>query len=527
MNTTYSLNDPLNLRDLIDTVTEHIRNEGAVDAQPRTLSGFLEIMLFNVSFLNKTPKEWSEFLLKLFSGNIHYSKAEPLAELIASGEIDHQLLANMKTVTGSVALSSNAEDLYSLLLRRVSKRFFSETEIETLIQCHEQRNNALFLLTLVKHGFSSLYNLPCFFAERIYEEALTYDYDAPLRFSLMREAAENGNRYAAFEYGNYLAKSGPYEEAFEYMLRAAPLPTAVWNLAYLIERGWVGEKQVRQCINALKIDDKIAKNKEFTSFRDELDQLESNLEPAKAEACLTSYRIYFYLAYRGFFKAFNSMAILLESGKIGFSGPAGKEKSEQLRVKYSQAAIAGGNVVAVSNEGNRLRRKRERQSLYEKTSSDEQYVEELLTVAANAGFMHACFYLGNYYEYIAAHGAENVTLNKILDIYKRAEELDLDGTGIHGQLFFRLAKMGNNIDEQIVYYEKALKNAGNAGIAAMSEAAYALSLCCCEKYNSDHDKRHLTKASKKLDEMIQYMSEEYRSKAKALQSFISEELQKL
>ena len=56
MNSEYPLNDLLNLRDLIDAITEHIRKEGSIDAQPRTLSGFLESLLFNVSFISKHRK---------------------------------------------------------------------------------------------------------------------------------------------------------------------------------------------------------------------------------------------------------------------------------------------------------------------------------------------------------------------------------------------------------------------------------------------------------------------------------------
>ena len=525
MNSEYPLNDLLNLRDLIDAVTEHIRREGAIDAQPRTLSGFLESLLFNVSFISKTPKEWSDSLLKIMSGNLSYDKIEPLATEIISGNVDVQLLANMQSVADSVSVLPNADDLYSLLARRISRRFFTEAEIDALSQFHERGDYASFLLALVKHGFSTLYNIPCIFAERIYEEALTYDYDAPLRFSLMHEAAENGNRNAALEYGNYLDRVKQYEESFKYMLKAVPLPAAVWSLAHLIERGLLGDKQIRQCKSVLKIDDKLSKNKEFAPYRDELDHLESN-NPAQADAFLTAYKIHYYLAYKGFFKSFNSMALFLEKGLVEFSGSAGKEKAERLRDKYIRSAIAGGNVPAASNEGNRLRRERERLQLFDRSSSDERFAEELLTIAADAGLMHACFYLGNYFEYAAAKGADNISLKQILGLYTRAEDLDLNGDGIHGRLFFRLAKLEENADKQIQYYEKALKYALEAELSVMSDAAYSLALCRCEKYNSDQDKQNLIKASKLLDERSQYMSEEYREKAKALQSFISEALQK-
>ena len=547
MNKFKSLNDPLNLRDLIDQITAHVRTEGPSDAQPRTLNKFIESLLANVTVPVSTTKKkveeyWADALQKVFSGNIHYSKLKSLADEITSGKLNGLLLVNLQRIVDEISTLPKAEKLYSRLWEDVSKRFFPESEISELQSYLDQdgknvADKAAFLLILLKHGFSTLYNLPCFFSERIYEEALTYDYDTPLRFSLMREAAENGNRSAALEYGNYLAKNEKYEEAFRFLLIATPLPSAVWNLAYLIEnmegnkeKEWVGNEQLRQFRSELKIEEKTGKDENCVPFLDELEDLVyTGDKPAYADAYLTAYRTYFFLAHRDFFKAYNSMAKLLEQGKIGFSGPDGDAKAALLRSRYSSIAIAGGNVMALSNEGNRLRREREEQKLYDSSSSDEQYVKELLTVAAERDFMHARYFLGMYKEYALAHGADDISLKEIVNEYREAEELDHDGTGMRGRLYIRIAKLEKNRDLKIKYYEKALEKGENAQgkeLDDMARAAYALSYALLMKYcsESEQDVELLSRALDILNAMMNRMPNDHREDADKLKDALESEL---
>ena len=542
MNKFKSLNDPLNLRDLIDQITAHVRTEGSADAQPRTLNKFIESLLANVTAPVSTTKKkveeyWGDALQKVFSGNIHYSKLKPLTDEITSGKLDGLLRNNLQRIVDEISALPKAEKLYSRLWEDASKRFFPESEISELRLCLDQKDKkivadkAAFLLILLKHGFSTLYNLPCFFSERIYEEALTYDYDTPLRFSLMREAAENGNRSAALEYGNYLAKNEKYEEAFRFLLIATPLPSAVWNLAFLLEnteKKWVGNEQLRQFRNELKIEEKAGKDENCVPFLGELEDLVyTGDNPAFADAYLTAYRTYFFLAHRDFFKAYNSMAKLLEQGKIGFSGPDGDAKAAELRRRYSSIAIVGGNVMALSNEGNRLRREREEKKLYDSSSDDERYVKELLTVAAERDFMHARFFLGRYKEYALAHGADDISLKEIVNEYRKAEELDHDGTGIRGRLYIRIAALEKNRDLKIKYYEKALEKVENAKgkeLDDMARAAYSLSFCLLDKYYSERDVKLLSRALDILNEMMNRMPDDCHEDANMLKGSIESEL---
>ena len=257
----------------------------------------------------------------------------------------------------------------------------------------------------------------------------------------MREVAVNGNKNAALEHGNYLAKSGPYEEAFEHLLLAVPLKPAVWNLAFLIEKRWIGSEQAKRCRTELKIEDKLSAGKEFADVISELDGLTCfSGDHIRAEELIFTYKTYFYLANRGFYKAINSMAKLLLTGVVSFRGDAGDEKSQTLCQKYLQAAIAGNNVTAMSNEGNRLLIERSSQNLCEPDAPEEKYMVELLSIASGMEFMHACYYLGNYYEYALAHGQTRISQNSIKKMYEHAVTLDLNGSGMSGQLYLRMGK---------------------------------------------------------------------------------------
>ena len=518
MKTEYKLNDTLNLRELIETVVDHIRTYSSADTQPRTILSFLNMLLSGLNLVGGSVESWITILQKVFSGNISYTKADALAKQICSGNLDDELLSNLSSVTAVIAKLPEEELFYLKLQQRVSLRFFSTSEIEHLKTQLDQKNYSAYLLALLKHSFSRLHNIPCFFAERIYEEALTYDYDSKLRFALMREAAVNGNKNAALEYGNYLAKSGPYEEAFEYLLLAVPLQPAVWNLAFLIEKRWIGTEQAKRCRTELRIEDKLSAGKEFASVISELDGLTCfSGDHLRAEELIFSYKTYFYLANRGFYKAFNSMAKLLLNGVVSFSGNAGEEKSQTLCKKYLQAAISGNNVTAMSNEGNRLLIERTSQNLCEPDAPEEKYMVELLSIASEMEFMHACYYLGNYYEYALAHGQTKVSRNSIKKIYEHAAKLDLDGSGMSGHLYLRLGKLSEKREDQLQYFQKALSS-------GLSDAAYSLALCYCEISDSDQKSRYLIKAAKLIEDNILFMTSETQDKARTLQKIINQRL---
>lgn len=511
----YTLNDALNLRGLIEMVTEHIRIHGSSESQPRTILAFLNLLLGETVLPDGNTGVWVSTLQKILSGNLSYTKAEPLAKMICSGELDEALQKNLSVLTAVVADLPGADALYGKLLQCVSLRFFSEEERTSLTEKVEKHAYPEFLLMLLRHSFERMYSIPCFYAERLYQEALTYNYDSRLRFALMQEAAVNGSKNAALEYGNYLAKTGPYEEAFEYLIMAAPLPPALWNIAYLIENRWTTSEQYRRFKAVIKPEEKLTSGREFAAVKHELDGLHCpNANPVRAEELVFVYKLYFYLAYRGFFKAFNSMAKMLEYSGLEFDGKDGKQKAETLHGQYIRSAIAGSNVTAMFNEGKRLLECRKAENQFDPNSTEEKIMKELLTVAADMDFLHACYYLGTYYEYVAVRGADGISKKQIREMYERVAALETDISDISGQLYLRLGRLAENSEEQIRWFEKALA-------AGSSDAAYSLALCYCDICHEEQWPRYLLKAVKLLEDNMPYMSSAYKEKSLTLQKTIT------
>ena len=146
MKSEYKLNDTLNLRELIESITEHIKTFGATEAQPRTILGFLNSLLYNLPLSGGSTENWISTLQKVLSGNISYTKAEPLAKQILSGQLDEGLLANLSNISDVISGIPEERSFYQKLLQRVSLRFFSEKEREILQDCFEQGNYSSFLL---------------------------------------------------------------------------------------------------------------------------------------------------------------------------------------------------------------------------------------------------------------------------------------------------------------------------------------------------------------------------------------------
>lgn len=521
-----SLNDPLNLRDYISFVVEHIRRYESNDLQPRTIVGFLSAAFDGIDFrpclssastIEKSVDLAVVTLQKLFSGNVHYTKISKISDGIISGEYDKFLLANFDAIDKSICQTGHPELLYRPLMQMASPRFFSGEELKNLQQQLDEKRHAQVHLIILKHCFATLYNVPCFFADRMYEEALTYDFDSAMRFALMKTAAQNGNKRAALEYGNYVAKAGPYQEAFNYLLIALPLPAAIWNATYLVEMRQVDEEQELQLRSALKIEEKIAASKEFDAARNEIEAIAFTGEnPADAQRILFCYSVYFYLAYKGFYKAFNSMAKLLAEGTVGVYDANWEITSTSLCEKYWAAAIAGGNITAISNVGNKQFRRMVKEDAYEPGSPKTQYVEELMSVAASMDFMRANYNLGNYYEFVAEH-SDNPPKSRreIEEIYEYAASLDTDGNGVNGDLYFRIAQLSCDNDKKQRSYEKALA-------LGRYDAAYYLALMCIEEFESDNRKYLVLKAQKYLSEYEIYFSDEVKQLSRMLDGVIAD-----
>lgn len=516
MDNLHTLNDTLNLRDSILSIVEYIRDEGDSQASPRTILSFLTTLLKDLPIDEDGKESTITTIQKMFSGNVPYTKLQPLADQILSHQWDDVLLENIQPITETLDSISRNNSFFTLLYQQISLRFFTKSEYKELQSYYESQEYSKFILAIMKHGFATMYNIPCFFANRIYEEALTYDFDSPLRFALMRTAAEKGNKNAALEYGNFISKPGSYTEAFRYLLLAIPLPAAIWNIAYLLEKQYIGPDQLRQFKTVFKTDEKIASD-DFSPYRAEVDSIictETN--PVYYNNLLYAYKTYFYLAYKGFFKAFNSMAKLLISNKFKLADLTLPFDEQSLSAYYYQKAIKACNVPAMCSEGDRILNNYMSSSSDVVSSLDEQYMLELIKTSADADMITSCYNLGRYYEFTSLNQL-NTDIHRmdIERIYMKAIDLDTHGSPIRGDLLYRLGNIATDIPQKRKHFQDALS-------LGVSDAAYSLALIYYKDFSVTQQILKLLEAKELIANNISYMTPETRERAKLLQAQINQ-----
>lgn len=459
-----SLADPLNLRDFITTVTDHIRNNGATSDQPRSIYSFLNICLKDISFENHAP---IILIQKVLAASVPYARLEEFAGELCSGIHDSRLIANLDEVRDTVLRIHNTEELFYKLTGQISLRFFNADERKQLKQFCESGHYSEFLLGLLKHGFSTLHNLPAFASERLYNESQTMDYDSPRRYGLLKNAAELGHASAALEVGNYLTKRGKAEEAYHYLSLALPLPAAIWNITFMLELGQLTDSQFRQFRDTIDIEQKLAVGG-FDFKREELDAVSFDaVKPEKRRQLEYAYKVYFWLAKTDFFKGFNSLYKILRIPGVAVSEPY---TQEELQKNYLNQAIASGEITAASNLSCELLNQYLASSP-EKPMDPEQeaYFLELTQLAEDRGEYRGPFNMARYLTHRrSCYQDTSIALEDICDAYARAQKLDEDKKGVGGYLPYNWAKILEEIEASrpneifdrhriIALYEEAIK----------------------------------------------------------------------
>ena len=509
-------NDAMNLKDFVEQLTNYIREKNGSSDAPKNIVSFFSLILTG----EDTRKEsLVSMMQRLLSGNISYEAktVKALANEIVSGKRDDSLLRHLAVVSQAIEGCPNGDSFFETLYSQCSFRFFSREELQMLRSCLQKKDNnhSKLLLLLVKHGFETLQNIPCFFAQRMYSEALTCDWDSPHRHALMKIAAEyGGHKEAALEYANYLARRyGQTSDADEYFMRALPKKEAIWSLANRIEIRWISQDRVPAFRAALKVEDKIA-GPEFEAYRWELEGITyGGSDPDREESMLFLYRVYFYLAYEDFFKGFHSMAKQLETGMIRFSGPDGEAKAIKLRDKYRAAANKASCVISILSEGNSILQHYLETGKFVHGTVDEQNMLALLKLAADTDLLYAYFHLGEFYENLSRKGlAPQENREAARGYFLRAEQLDSNGDGRGGLLWLKLGLVSDSREERQNYLEKALE-------ARQWDAAFYLAEMWSEQCLSGGKAAllHLLHAEKILTEYLPLISEQNREQATLLQ----------
>lgn len=458
------LNDSLNLRDLVEQITDFAR---ANNLEPKNARSFIMLLFHGIkaSDLGITKRKTTDdnsdhvsdsdnssettkvlYLQKLLSGNV---PIDSLPTLTASILNDRVLAILNENIASVIDAFSRTPDYFSFFLRlsqQISPRFFRPEEISVIRASLYDSDYHSFLFELLVHGFKTLHNIPAYFCERLESEALTYDYDSPVRYQLLKIASK-ANKRAALEYGNYLAKNGPYDQAFQYMMNALPMPAAIWNIAFLIETHKLSQSETKLFKTAIRFEEKIAV--EALSAFPELADIICVVKVPEYDDLVCAFKTYAYLATRClFFKGYNSMAKLLGTASFTLQ-PESAFTKEGLIAEYNRLAVEGTTPTALNNTGAVLLERLESGSIIDE-GYDHELLLECLQNASNCGMANAAFRLAHYMEYSSSAPRE-----EIISQYERAIELDVDKTKIHGLSYLSLGELEQRSELKRQYFEKA------------------------------------------------------------------------
>lgn len=508
----FFLNDPLNLKGQIQYIATFMKEANAA-TELDTILGFLTQLFSHLDRCYTESETETEKLIraiqKALSGNPPSQRLRELAADIAEGRLDEYLHEMLRPIVAEICQIRHSQVLWDSLLLKASPLFFEKTELQRLQELtidSSSEKRCEFLLLLIKHGFSTLDNIPELAAKRIYDEAQTYDFDQPARFRLLKVAADYGNRQAALEYGNYMNRTRadgvvpPQDaaEAFHYTLMALPLPSAMWNLAYQLESLQLSAEQFDLLCSTLKINEKLKSN-EYGPYLPELDSVACMAASDKKRISYNyAYKIYFYLAYSGFSKGFNSLSKLLSQPQFEFKMLQGTEYSDKysLADHYLRKAVMGGCVAAMQSAG--IQNYKQLSAKENLGTSDLQYTEQLLQTASYYGMSRSLGVLGDFY--LGCSPKRDV--GKAIGCYQEALKIKKDGG-----IYYRLGLLSSSRNEKTNYFKCAM-DAGNAN------AAYQYVLCELGCSPSSKNRGQLRWAIDVLSQYIPQMSQEIQEQAK-------------
>lgn len=522
MNYPAGMNDPLNLRDYIISFTAFLR-ENAKTAEPQSAAGFFDMLVDAVApqyfpfsnqnengaeQLKKEQEKMSKDLQKLLSGNISIERLKPFTDGLLSGCFDDALMVLFSGIAESVLEVDPAGAVFQAMCNKIAPRFFAEGEALICSQACADGHFALLMLLLLKHGFRTLDSIPAFWGRRIYEQALTFDFDSPVRFYLMKQAADNGVGPACIEYANYLAKRKNYDEplsedesirfaeALRYFLQAGNYPPALWNIAFLLENNYVSSGSYMTIARELRIEAKL----ETEEYRSHLNELQSVTVAEGVEnpsAIILAYKIHFYLAYNNepFYKSFNSMANHLAKRQIVVSKDCALA-AEELIGRYRTLAANAGDIMSIYNESSRLTKAICQTSAPE--AYEIAYLSELLRIGIEAGLPRSYYYSAVLHEHLNSISYPTAKgMDEIFRLYQMAARQSKDR--IKGDAYYQMGKLAGTTEEQERYFSQALQ-AGNA------DAAYDLALLWYRQYLLNKNDMHLLlEALNVLDQKEKYM----------------------
>ena len=504
----FSIIDPFNLRDFIKTLVDFIRQNN--DSSIRTTLDLLENLFLNIGVRadGKKPKPISD-VQKVLSGNIAPIKLEYILH------DEDQIYKNCKTIATLIEKTPQYHSFLAGLVSLANRKFFEEWEIKKLTSILESSSDTItqdLLFQFFSHAFRNLDRIPAQLSLSLYAEAQTYDYNQPLRFSLLKTAADCGSKEAALEYGHYVNRTrnralstAEIEEAFTYTMMAIPMPAALWNLAYLLDQDSLSAQQIDLLDVAIKIDTKIETLK--LDERKELGYVTCFLANKHQNRAFTlAYKINFYLSYKGFTKAFNSLAKYLSVQTYGFQLNSNEqfEKKDDLIEYYFRKAIAGGNILAMHNFANKIEKKNPQQG-----TDEFLFAEELLLTSVAMGMNSSYEALGLlYFE------------SDKPELSKKYLQHALDSGRHKGLILYKLGILESSLDQKIKFFLNAIRE-------GYTDAAIDYALCEHTLFQLDGKTIHLRNAINILQQFSLAASIEKRDVFTDVQNSLEEILERI
>ena len=522
------LNDELNLKGLILHITSVFKDNDNLIG-PDTAAKFLETLIQGIekvdvskySFLQdgvkprkrgKNKKDHSKYsppkvadIQKALSGNVTLDKLELFSKLVQLGAYNEVFKKNIRPLVLEMERNDHIDDFCDSTDQMISPRYFTAEEYSSLHLASDVKDYTAYILVLLRHSFSHLENIPAYYAQRVYEQAQTFDYDSPSRYALMREAADNGIVQACIELGNYLAKRDDYtkplsdeevlkfEEALHYFLIAREYDPALWNIGFILGNYNIPKKTVSHINQVLRVNSKI-KNLDPAIVANELEVIKPSPYIENPSAVILAYKIQFYLAFKKdrFAKSLNSMGNMLYTRKVLVDETSAQISAKYLINKYRNLAADGQDLFAITNRGSEwIKKILNNDGIIVLNPEESAANMQLLYVSANAKMKRGLYNLAVAEYYLLTSGIINSENAKLFGVSAPLEistvkkhllealKENQENSQLEGELYYRLGALESPINEaeRLEFFTKA-------AACGQADAVYELSL---RQYLRDRD----------------------------------------
>ena len=532
-----SLYDRVNLYEIPELISRFAKLEknNSINTREKVINVLLgQINLpFKGDYITKLLtfiKKYASAETPKFSDEMEYI-IESLTANSNINEVVSSFYSGCKRLVICIDIQSNSNKVYETMLSYCNF-INSDGDLPTndAINMNSIKAKTEFLYEIFKHAIINYrISMPKFYCYRMYNEALTLSPGSEMQIKLYKTVVDICKESqqkseiacnAAIQYANLIYDSD-YIEAYNYFLFAtSKLPSAYWEIAFLIEQHHLPKRIVVEFNSYLDI-----------SFRDELssvnivDQSSIAVSDFKKTTycpldydrqdeefnCLVSFKAYWIIANKYMFtKALNSIGKHLLTKKVGICKYqhnhvfVQEEASVEEAKQYLKKAMRLGNTNAMVNLANYYF------GIYKKDLLNEQDQEKMIQLLATAAddFSEpkACSLLGDYYY-----------MNNNLIIASSFYKKSISHTDKDGYNYFMLGRISDIHCDKIQalnYYSEALSR-------GHFDAAYYTAIIWVNESFDTYDlslKRY--KAKEHIEKYLSLFSTEIKFKALDLLSLL-------